>query len=91
MLKASHRQDREGHHSNFTLRVHRTLNWLKSVAQADNFPEQPGPLKDLGKSFRRRVPLGLLMGSRAELPSSEVRERAPSSCPACRSPQYCDP
>ena len=35
-LKARHRQEREGHHPNLTLRVHRALSWLNRAEQADD-------------------------------------------------------
>lgn len=35
-LKARHRQEREGHHPNLTLRVHRALSWLNRVEHADD-------------------------------------------------------
>ena len=35
-LKTRHRQERESHHPNFTLRVHRALSWLNRAEQADD-------------------------------------------------------
>lgn len=35
-LKTRHRQERESHHPNLTLRVHRALSWLNRAEQADD-------------------------------------------------------
>ncbi len=35
-LKARHRLERENHHVNLTLRVHRSLSWLQRAEQADD-------------------------------------------------------
>lgn len=35
-LKTRHRQEREGHHPNLTLRVHRALSWLNRAEQTDD-------------------------------------------------------
>ncbi|HJH20231.1 MAG TPA: hypothetical protein K8W20_16115 [Pseudomonas lactis] len=35
-LKTRHRQEREGHHPNLTLRVHRALSWLNRAEQEDD-------------------------------------------------------
>lgn len=35
-LKTRHRQERDGHHPNLTLRVHRALSWLNRAEQADD-------------------------------------------------------
>lgn len=35
-LKARHRLERDNHHVNLTLRVHRSLSWLQRAEQADD-------------------------------------------------------
>jgi hypothetical protein len=35
-LKARHRQERDGHHINLTLRLHRALSWLQRAEQAED-------------------------------------------------------
>lgn len=39
-LKQRHRAERDGHHENLTLRVHRSLSWLNRAEQAEDLDGQ---------------------------------------------------